>query len=44
MPSIAVTWGYRLDGEDPETWQADAMAAQPRELLDPAAWPAPLSP
>lgn len=44
MASIAVTWGYRLDGEDPETWQADAMAAQPRELLDPAAWPAPLSP
>ena len=24
MASIAVTWGYRLDGDDPETWQADA--------------------
>ncbi|UNK57608.1 phosphoglycolate phosphatase [Pseudoxanthomonas daejeonensis] len=41
MPSIAVTWGYRLDGEDPETWQADAMAHQPQELLAPAAWPGP---
>lgn len=41
MPSIAVTWGYRLDGDDPETWLADAMSATPRELLDPAAWPQP---
>ena len=39
MPSIAVTWGYRLDGDDPETWQADAMSHRPRELLDPTAWP-----
>jgi 2-phosphoglycolate phosphatase len=39
MPSIAVLWGYRLDGDDPETWQADAIARQPGELLDPAAWP-----
>jgi phosphoglycolate phosphatase len=39
MRSIAVTWGYRLDGDDPETWQADAMATGPRELLDPGAWP-----
>ncbi len=41
MPSIAVTWGYRLDGEDPETWQAEAIAREPLELLDPAAWPRP---
>ena len=41
MPSIAVTWGYRLDGEDPETWRAEAIARDPRELLDPAAWPRP---
>ena len=41
MPSIAVTWGYRLDGEDPETWLAEAIAREPRELLDPAAWPRP---
>lgn len=39
MRSIAVTWGYRLDGDDPETWQADAMATRPHALLDPAAWP-----
>jgi len=39
MPSIAVLWGYRLDGDDPETWQADAVARQPRELLEPPAWP-----
>ncbi|AKC85609.1 phosphoglycolate phosphatase [Pseudoxanthomonas suwonensis] len=39
MPSIAVLWGYRLDGEDPETWQADAIAHRPPELLQPALWP-----
>ena len=39
MPSIAVTWGYRLDGEDPVAWQADALVHEPRALLDPAAWP-----
>ncbi|KAF1687658.1 phosphoglycolate phosphatase [Pseudoxanthomonas broegbernensis] len=39
MPSIAVTWGYRLDGDDPQAWRADAMAYRPGELLDPAAWP-----
>lgn len=39
MPSIAVTWGYRLEGEDPRAWQADACADDPHELLDPAAWP-----
>lgn len=40
MRSIAVTWGYRLDGDDPKTWQADAMATRPQALLDPGAWPA----
>ena len=39
MPSIAVTWGYRLEGEDPRNWQADALVHDPHELLDPAAWP-----
>lgn len=39
MPSIAVLWGYRLDGDDPLTWQADAVAANPHELVSPAAWP-----
>lgn len=39
MPSIAVTWGYRLDGEDPAAWRADTIAVRPGELLDPLAWP-----
>ncbi len=39
MRSIAVTWGYRLDGDEPEAWQADTMAAHPAELHDAAAWP-----
>ena len=37
MPSIAALWGYRLDDDVPESWQADAMAAEPRDLLAP--WP-----
>jgi phosphoglycolate phosphatase len=39
MPSIAALWGYRLDDDDPATWQADVSAPSPRALLDPAAWP-----
>ena len=39
MPSIAALWGYRLDADDPATWQADVSAATPHTLLDPAAWP-----
>jgi phosphoglycolate phosphatase len=39
MPSIAVTWGYRLEDEDPEAWQADAISHSPAELLQPATWP-----
>ena len=39
MPSIAALWGYRLDDDDPATWQADVSAATPQALLDPAAWP-----
>ncbi|HVI59770.1 MAG TPA: phosphoglycolate phosphatase [Luteimonas sp.] len=39
MPSVVALWGYRLHEDDPETWLADAMAAAPRDLLDPAAWP-----
>jgi len=41
MPSIAALWGYRLDEDDPATWQADVSAATPQALLDPAAWPRP---
>ena len=39
MPSIAALWGYRLDADDPATWQADVSAATPETLLDPAGWP-----
>jgi phosphoglycolate phosphatase len=39
MPSIAVLWGYRLHDDVPETWQADAIVEQPRDLLDPTRWP-----
>jgi len=39
MPSVVALWGYRLDLDDPETWQGDVLAETPRDLLDPAAWP-----
>ncbi len=39
MPSIAALWGYRLDGDDPESWRAERMCDQPAELLEPDAWP-----
>lgn len=39
MPSVVALWGYRLDVDDPETWQGDVLAETPRDLLDPAAWP-----
>ena len=39
MRSVAALWGYRGDDEVPADWGADAMAALPRALLDPRAWP-----
>ncbi len=39
MPSVAVMWGYRLEGDAPEAWQADVLVNAPSELLDPAIWP-----
>ncbi|WP_343237123.1 phosphoglycolate phosphatase [Xanthomonas sp. XNM01] len=39
MPAIAALWGYRLDGDDPETWQAQRIAADVADLHDPAFWP-----
>jgi len=36
MPAHAALWGYRLDDDDPLTWQADAVHAEPLQLLD--AW------
>jgi N-acetyl-D-muramate 6-phosphate phosphatase len=41
MPSIAALWGYRLDDDDPQTWQADRAVDTPRMLLRPDAWPQP---
>ena len=38
MRSVVVLWGYRGEGESPEGWGADAMAATPIELADPAFW------
>ena len=39
MPSVAALWGYRLDGDDPVAWAADAMAATAAALCDPGSWP-----
>ena len=39
MPSVVALWGYRLDEDDPLSWQGDVMVDGVRELLDPAAWP-----
>ena len=41
MPSIAALWGYRLDSDDPLSWQASAVAETPADLLDAGAWPRP---
>lgn len=39
MRSVAALWGYRLQHDDPLTWEADAMVEAPADLLDPDAWP-----
>ncbi|GAB2505787.1 phosphoglycolate phosphatase [Pseudoxanthomonas sangjuensis] len=39
MRSIAALWGYRLDGEMPAEWGADAAVERPAQLLDATAWP-----
>ena len=38
MHSVVALWGYRLPGDDPLAWGADAQAATARDLLDAAAW------
>ena len=38
MRSIVALWGYRLPGDDPLAWGADALAATARDLLDAAPW------
>lgn len=39
MPSVAALWGYRLEAEDPQSWQADRLYAQADALLTATAWP-----
>jgi phosphoglycolate phosphatase len=39
MPSIVALWGYRIDGDDPASWEGDRMVAWPSDLLDRAVWP-----
>ena len=39
MPSVVALWGYRLDGDDPRTWQGDVLVDDPRVLAAAAAWP-----
>ena len=39
MSSVVALWGYRLDDDDPATWQGDVMVDAPVALLDPANWP-----
>lgn len=39
MRSVVALWGYRRMEDNPGQWHADAMAAEPRDLLQPAAWP-----
>jgi phosphoglycolate phosphatase len=40
MRSIVALWGYRLDGDDPATWQGDVMLKRPYDMLDPSCWAA----
>lgn len=39
MASVVALWGYRLEDDDPATWQGDVMLESPGELLAPSAWP-----
>ena len=39
MRSVVALWGYRLDGETPETWGADALVEDVSELCTANTWP-----
>lgn len=39
MASVVALWGYRLERDDPATWQGDAMVETPQVLLDANRWP-----
>jgi phosphoglycolate phosphatase len=38
MPSVVALWGYRLPGDDPQAWGADALVEAVHDLLEPALW------
>jgi len=40
MPSVAALWGYRLEDDDPSTWNADTLVADPQRLAAGEGWPA----
>ena len=39
MATVAALWGYRLAGDRPLDWGADALVERPRDLLVPGCWP-----
>ncbi|KAF1015779.1 MAG: N-acetylmuramic acid 6-phosphate phosphatase [Stenotrophomonas maltophilia] len=41
MPSVAALWGYRLEQDDPLSWQADVLVDLPAALQQASAWPTP---
>ncbi len=40
MPSVVAMWGYRLDEDNPLSWQGDVMIDEPSALATACAWPA----
>ena len=40
MRSVVALWGYRPQGDDPNTWGGDVLADSARDLLAPALWAA----
>ncbi|GAB1595541.1 phosphoglycolate phosphatase [Lysobacter claricitrinus] len=41
MRSVVALWGYRLDDDDPVSWQGDVMLDTPRDMLDVSKWMSP---
>lgn len=41
MYSVVALWGYRQEGEQPESWCGDVLADAPRDLLSARIWRAP---
>lgn len=39
MRSVVALWGYRLEADDPVSWQGDVMVEAPADLLDAKRWP-----